>query len=105
MGIFGAIELSCVICNWASLNPIAKVFDVAALPAELEEDDDWGRVWNRMRYYCFLTLVNVLPDAVAQMWLQARYLGLAFDDLTTAARLQMVFSILLSGLSAAVAVK
>jgi len=78
MGMSKVMDDYAAVADWAMLNPLAKVFNLAAIPLQLEDDDDVYRMWDRMRTMAITNFSNLLPDNIFQMWLMVRWISYTF---------------------------
>eukprot|EP00931_Biecheleriopsis_adriatica_P014816 TRINITY_DN11690_c0_g1_i1.p1 TRINITY_DN11690_c0_g1~~TRINITY_DN11690_c0_g1_i1.p1 ORF type:complete len:783 (+),score=131.07 TRINITY_DN11690_c0_g1_i1:47-2395(+) len=69
LGVSICIDDLSSISDWALLTPVAQVFDKAALPLVLADENDAARVWDLLRTRAYAEAANLFPDAIVKFWL------------------------------------
>lgn len=57
------------IADWALLLPVAKVFEKAAFPLALADENDAARIWDLLKTRACAQAANLFPDAIVKLWL------------------------------------
>lgn len=99
MGMSECLDDVGVLADWAMLGPVAKVFSLAAIPLEFEDENDAYRLWEHIRAEVLRVLVHILPDTIFSMYLQVILLRL-IPDSNVKAKVYGALSILFSWASA-----
>merc|ERR1712072_1635674 len=77
------------------MKPVGQVFDLAAMPANLDDPDAAAfRIWDNMRTQVCVKFAQNVPDGVLQMSLQSWFLSLVMPGLDTGGKCMMVMNIL-----------
>lgn len=96
MGITDSIDDLGALMIWATLTPAGKVMDLAAVPLEIEDEDDAKRLWDRMLTFTWVTAARNIPDGIIQMTLQAWFLCLVFPGIDFTIKIQLLLNIVLA---------
>jgi len=96
MEITDSIDDLGALMSWATLTPAGKVIDLAAVPLDIEDDEDVHRLWDRMLTFTWVTAARNIPDGVIQMTLQAWFLCLVYPGIDFSIKAQLLLNIILA---------
>jgi len=96
MAITDSIDDLGALMNWATLTPAGKVMSLAAVPLDLEDEEDVKRLWDRMLTSTMVVAARNIPDGVIQMTLQAWFLCLVFPGVDFTIKAQLLLNIVLA---------
>jgi len=86
-----------VLARWAMMEPIGKLFDEMSLPEAYEDLNDAYRVWKAIKTNTVSTGSRVFCDNILQMFIQAKFLGLCYPNLSYSIIAQTVLNVVLAG--------
>uniref|UniRef100_A0A7S4RLE1 Uncharacterized protein n=1 Tax=Alexandrium monilatum TaxID=311494 RepID=A0A7S4RLE1_9DINO len=97
MEVMDSVDDLAALMNWAMLAPAGKVLEMAALPLNLDGDEDVERLWDGMKTKVYVYLARDIPDGIMQMNLQAFFFCIVFQQVAWSVRLQLLLNIVLAG--------
>lgn len=100
MGISLCMDDLGALADCALLDPIAKVWGVAALPSTLEDLNDAYRVWDKMRTDTIRSFVKVMPDSIVSLYVQVIVFSLTYKGMHWVSKMSLCGSIFVSWASA-----
>eukprot|EP00408_Alexandrium_pacificum_P022738 CAMPEP_0171184318 /NCGR_PEP_ID=MMETSP0790-20130122/15728_1 /TAXON_ID=2925 /ORGANISM="Alexandrium catenella, Strain OF101" /LENGTH=464 /DNA_ID=CAMNT_0011649313 /DNA_START=91 /DNA_END=1485 /DNA_ORIENTATION=- len=97
MEVMDSMDDLAALMNWAMLVPAGKVLEMAALPINLDGEEDVERLWDGIKTKVYVYLARDLPDGIMQMNLQAFFFCLVFQGAALPLKLQLLLNIILAG--------
>eukprot|EP00928_Gymnodinium_smaydae_P056092 TRINITY_DN39517_c0_g1_i1.p1 TRINITY_DN39517_c0_g1~~TRINITY_DN39517_c0_g1_i1.p1 ORF type:complete len:516 (+),score=66.39 TRINITY_DN39517_c0_g1_i1:48-1550(+) len=96
MDVTDSIDDLGALMAWARLAPAGKVMDLAAVPINLDGDEDVDRIWDRLKTSVWVALARDIPDGVFLMFLQSWFFCLVDHGIDWSTRGQLLMNIVLA---------